>query len=323
MSEIMRRDWATETARVHLARKLAAAAFLLFSMMLSSNPAMAQGPVRAPFPEPANDFNTYVQNGPAVAYAGRPDRADILDLEPAIVQAELILAVRLVDVTETKIVHGGRDLRITEQFRFEPIRVLKGIFAHESLLMTGEDLAIYRFAETTDRLVRGQLMLVLLGRQGQNYFNCNCNSGQTLAQSIPRLESKDEPLLAAVDTLIKMIRLRDRAGRVALLVEGLREAKGRAIAPLLLSLGRRAMLAAETPGAADVILTHIKTGTPAIREVAARAPARCSMPIRPIKGRLERRSQGGWWPRSKRRSERRRACRGDRRAGIDRSRGRP
>ena len=77
-------------------------------------------------------------------------------------------------------------------------------------------------------------MLVLLGRQGQNYFNCNCNSGQTLAQSIPRLESKDEPLLPAVDTLIGMIRQRDRAARVALLLEGLKAAKGRAVAPLLL-----------------------------------------------------------------------------------------
>ena len=68
-----------------------------------------------------------------------------------------------------------------------------------------------------------------------------------------------------------MIRQRDRAVRVALLVEGLKAAKGRAVAPLLLSLGRRAMLAAQTPGATDVILTHVKTGTPAIREVAAHA----------------------------------------------------
>jgi hypothetical protein len=137
--------------------------------------------------------------------------------------------------------------------------------------MTGEDLGIYRFAESTDRLVRGQLMLVLLGRQGQNYFNCNCNSGQTLAQSIPRLESKDEPLLAAVDALIRMIRQRDRAARVELLVEGLKVARGRAVAPVLLSLGRRALMAAQAPGVTNVILTHVTTGTPAIREVAARA----------------------------------------------------
>ena len=50
----------------------------------------------------------------------------MLDLEPAVAQAELILAVRLVDVTETKIVHGGRNVQVTEQYRFEPVRVLEG-----------------------------------------------------------------------------------------------------------------------------------------------------------------------------------------------------
>ena len=270
MSDKILRDWSTETARRRVAQNLVAAACVLTLPLLLITSVHAQGPLRAPFPEPANDFNSYMQSGPAIAFAGRPDRSEILDLEPAVVQAELILAVRLVDVTETKIVHGGRDVRITEQFRFEPVRVLKGIFAHESLLMTGEDLGIYRFAESTDRLVRGQLMLVLLGRQGQNYFNCNCNSGQTLAQSIPRLESKDEPLLTAVDALIRMIRQRDRAARVELLVEGLKVARGRAVAPLLLSLGRRALMAAQAPDVTNVILTHVKTGTPAIREVAAR-----------------------------------------------------
>ena len=181
--------------------------------------------MRAPIPAPGGNFDSHEQPGPFSAVAGRLNRPDILDLEPAVAQAELIVAVRLVDVTETKIVHGGRDVRITEQFRFEPVRVLKGIFAHESLLMTGEDLGIYRFAESSDRLARGQLMLILLGRQGQNYFNCN--PAQTLAQSIPRLEGKDEPLLAAVDTLIGMSRERDRAARVALLVDGLKAAKGR------------------------------------------------------------------------------------------------
>ena len=153
-------------------------------------------------------------------------KPDVLDLEPAVTQAELILAVRLVDVTETKIVHGGRDVQVTEQYRFEPVRVLKGIFARESLLLTGQDLGIYRFAGGSERLPRGQLMLVLLGRQGQNYFNCN--TAATLSQSIPRLEGKDDPLLPAVEALIGMTRLRDRVARVELLRDALKKASGRA-----------------------------------------------------------------------------------------------
>ena len=148
------------------------------------------------------------------------NRPDVLDLEPAVTQAELILAVRLVDVTETKIVHGGRDVQVTEQYRFEPVRVLKGIFARESLLLTGQDLGIYRFAGGSERLPRGQLMLVLLGRQGQNYFNC-C-AAPTLGQSIPRLEGKDDPCFAAVEALIGTTRVRDRLARVELLRDALK-----------------------------------------------------------------------------------------------------
>ena len=124
--------------------------------------------------------------------APQVNRPDVLELEPAVTQAELILAVRLVDVTETRIVHGGRDVQVTEQYRFEPVRVLKGIFARESLLLTGQDLGIYRFAGGSERLPRGQLMLVILGRQGQNYFNCNL-ACPTLSQSIPRLEGEGRP----------------------------------------------------------------------------------------------------------------------------------
>jgi hypothetical protein len=200
-----------------------------------------------------------------VAQVNRPD---VLDLEPAVTQAELILAVRLVDVTETKIVHGGRDVQVTEQYRFEPVRVLKGIFARESLLLTGQDLGIYRFADRSERLPRGQLMLVLLGRQGQNYFNCN--NAATLSQSIPRLEGKDDPLLPAVEALIGMTRRRDRLARVELLRDAVKKASGRAVSPLLLALGRRALLAARAPGVTEAIVPYLKSATASTREVAAR-----------------------------------------------------
>ncbi|WP_435008579.1 HEAT repeat domain-containing protein [Tundrisphaera lichenicola] len=197
------------------------------------------------------------------------NRPDVLDLEPAVAQAELILAVRLVDVTETKIVHGGQNVQVTQQYRFEPVRVLKGIFARGELLMTGQDLGIYRFAEGSDRLSRGQLMLVLLARQGQNYFNCN--GATTLGQSIPRLDGKDDPLLASAEVLIEMTRRRDRGERVSLLVDGLKRAKGRDATPLLLALRRRALLASRDPGIAEAILPHLKAASPTLREVAARS----------------------------------------------------
>ena len=67
----------------------------------------------------------------------------MLDLEDAIARAELVLAVRLVDMTEARIVHGGKTEVITQQFRFEPVpHSLKGYLQRDSLLLTGQDLGI-------------------------------------------------------------------------------------------------------------------------------------------------------------------------------------
>jgi HEAT repeat protein len=210
--------------------------------------------------------------GPAInltpAVAATPRIVEILDLERAVNQAELIMAARLVDVSETRIVHGGRNEEVTQQYRFEPVRILKGIYARDSLLMTGQDLGIYRFAATGDRLERGQLMLVLLARQGQGYLNC-ATDGDTLGQSIPRLDSIDDPLLASISVLIATSRTRDRAARVAMLRDGLKVASGRAASPLLLAIGRRPLLAARSSGMIDAVTPQLASKSDGLRAIAA------------------------------------------------------
>ncbi len=252
----------TDFKKTLLVGMTALVSFFLFLSASSRVP--AQGLNRVPT---KNSSIAITSPFPATPVPG-VNRPDVLDLELAVTQAELILAVRLVDVTESKIVHGGRDVQVTEQYRFEPVRILKGIFARESLLLTGQDLGIYRFAGGSDRLPRGQLMLVLLGRQGQNYFNC-C-AAPTLAQSIPRLESKEDPLLPAVEALIGTTRLRDRAARIELLRDALKKTSGRAASPLLLALSRRALMAARAPGVSETILPYLKSTAASTRELAAR-----------------------------------------------------
>ena len=146
---------------------------------------------------------------------------------------------------------------------------MKGIFARDSLLLTGEDLGIYRFAGGAERLPRGQLMLVLLGRQGENFFNCNIAA--TLSQSIPRLDG---------ETTRSCLRWRRRHRDDAFARPGssewtfcatrLKKATGRAVSPLLLALGRRALLAARADGVTEAILPSLKSSTASTREVAAR-----------------------------------------------------
>jgi hypothetical protein len=173
---------------------------------------------------------------PAFNLASRPD---VLDLESSLQRADLVVAAKLVEVTESRVVQGGRNVQVTQQHRFEPVRIIKGIFARDALLMTGNDLGVYQFAAAGERLQPGQILLILLARQGQNFMNCN--PAATLGQSIPRLTGLDDPLLSAVDVLIAAARQRDRKARVQTLLDGLMKAKGREAGPLLLALERRAV----------------------------------------------------------------------------------
>ena len=71
----------------------------------------------------------------------------------AIARAELVIAVRLVDVVESKIVHGGKQVEVTLQYRFEPVRTLKGIYVRDTLLLTDADLGIYRYGAGPERSI--------------------------------------------------------------------------------------------------------------------------------------------------------------------------
>ncbi len=208
---------------------------------------------------------------PVLVRARNAAKQGMLDLENAIARAELILAVRLVDVFETKIVHGGKQEMVTLQYRFEPVRMLKGIYARDTLLLTGQDLGIYQYGAGPDDVERGQVFLLMLGRNGPGYFNCN--QAGSLELSIPRLSGQDDPLLASVETLISVTQQRDRIKKVALLVEGLRASKGRDALPLLVSLQRRALLAAQAPGVLEALSRPLRDPSPVLKEAAARTLA--------------------------------------------------
>jgi HEAT repeat protein len=208
---------------------------------------------------------------PAAPLAGRAARPAMLDLEAPIAQAELVIVVRLTDVSESKIVHGGKQEVVTQQFKFEPVRTLKGIFARDELLLTNSDLRIGRYGEAADQIERGQLLLLLLGRSGPGFFNCN--DAGSLEQSIPRLTGPRDALLAAVEALISVTQRRDREARVHDLLEALKKAGGADAIPLLASLQRRGLLAAQTPHALEAIAPWLKDPSPAVREAAARTLA--------------------------------------------------
>lgn len=206
----------------------------------------------------------------ALSHSIAPAAADWyrgLDLERAIAHADLIVVARVADVIETAVVHGGKGETVLQQFVFEPVRTLKGVFARNELSLTANDLGAWRFGGGLNEIEKGQMRLLLLKRTGPGY--ANHNEAETFAHSAPVLSSETDPLVAAISVLISVTQQHDRVRRVDDAMAGLGPAEGAAAIVLLKSINSRAVLASQTPGAVDAIVAHLDDSSPAVREQAA------------------------------------------------------
>jgi len=134
--------------------------------------------------------------------------APALDLEPSLRSAALVLAVRVEDVSEIRVVYGGKMTETLYQYTFEPIRVLKGVYSRPQLLMTNVDLRGYSNNFDPKDIQQGQQRLLLLGRSRVGYVNIL--PGQTADITFPRLSGRKDPLLSAVEVLLAQQEMSDR-----------------------------------------------------------------------------------------------------------------
>ena len=192
-----------------------------------------------------------------------------LSLESAVTGSDLIIAAQVVDVTEIKLMHGGKGESAVFQYKFKPARVLKGVFAREELSLGSSDLGIYR-EEDMKRIVPGAFMLIFLGRSDQGYHNNNRIESGGLAHSMPPIHDADDPLLDAVRVLMSVNAARDRVERVSRLIDGLNKADGPGAVALLEALQRRALVAAQNEDVTGAVTKHLGNPSAAVRIAAAR-----------------------------------------------------
>ena len=193
-----------------------------------------------------------------------------LSLENGTATSDLILAAQVSDVTEIKLMHGGKGESAMFQYKFKPVRVLKGVFARDELSLGSADLGIYR-AEDMKEIRQGAFMLIFLGRSDVGYRNSNRIESGALGQSIPPLRDARDPLLDAVMTLLAVNAESDRGKRLSLLIAGLNKISGPGAVTLLKSLERRPLLAAQNADITGAITPHLTDVSPAVRESAAHA----------------------------------------------------
>ena len=190
-----------------------------------------------------------------------------LDLEPALVEASVVLVGRVVRVSQTNIAVGGKGERSLLQFEFEPVLALKGVYSRESLSLTSDDLGAWRFPDSAP-IKPGELRLLMLGRSSQGYAIRRPSS--SLEQAVPPLRDLNDGLIEAIKVLLAVNATPDRPRSVTLLLNGLKTLKSPAAIPLLAGLERRSLLTAQTPGIMEAVAPHLSDPSPAVREQAAR-----------------------------------------------------
>ncbi len=208
---------------------------------------------------------------PLAARAEHENWQEKFDCERAAADADLILVVRVEEVSKLMLIRGGKSESSLYQYRFKPLQVIKGVFAREELSMNSGDLSLGRFSGSSSSrpLAQGDVRLLFLGRNSEGYQNAVQYPG-TLDVALPLLRDEHDPLLGVINALLAVNAQPDRARRVDRLIEALRAARGPSVVPLCFALERRALLAAQNPAVVSALVTHLQ---PDAGEVAQRMAA--------------------------------------------------
>lgn len=192
-------------------------------------------------------------------------------LEPGVGQAHLVMVARVVKVSAVTVVQGAKTDVALREYRFQPVRRLKGIFQRDQLSMTASDLGVGAEDASSVPLVNeGEFRLLILTQQQGNTYGCvsAAPGATTFEERVPRLIGPDDPLVGAVETLIKVADSRSRRERATLIVDRLADAEGLSAVPLLSSLRLRADWAAADERAYAPLARLAQDALPAVRGAA-------------------------------------------------------
>jgi hypothetical protein len=214
----------------------------------------------------------------AIALACRGASAEDFDgwnLEPGVQKAQLIMVARVTRISRVTVVEGAKTDVALREFRFQPIRVLKGIFQRDELSMTASDLGLADASASP--LKEGELRLLILVQQsepnpfgGPQAFGCVApvRGSTEFHERVPLLAEPDDALVSVVETLIKVADSRSRRERAKLVIDRLADANGVAVVPLLTSLKERADWAAADARAWTLLASLAQHENFAVRRAA-------------------------------------------------------
>lgn len=209
----------------------------------------------------------------ALSYRGVSAQEDFegWNLEPGVRQAHLVMVARVASISRVTVVEGAKTDVALREYRFQPIRRLKGVFQRDQLSMTAADLGCPASdGDLAPSLKEGEFRLLILAQPRLGILGCvsAAPGATTFDQRVPRVTGPDDPLVAVIETLIQVADSRSRRERAAFLVERLQTTRGAAAIPLLSSLRLRADWAAADPRAFPAVARLMKDSAPAVRDAA-------------------------------------------------------
>jgi hypothetical protein len=196
------------------------------------------------------------------------------NLEPGVGQAHLIMVARVASISQLTVVEGAKTDVALREYRFQPIRKLKGIFQRDQLSMTAADLGLpAEDGASAPPLKEGEYRLLILAQAQGRYAGCvsAAPGATTFDERVPSLTGPDDPLVAVVETLIQVVDARSRRERATLLVKRLDGAKGLSVVPILSSLRLRADWAAADGNALPSLTRLVRDPAAAARGAALEA----------------------------------------------------
>ncbi len=225
--------------------------------------------------------------GSLSAQESRPDALDATDLhitgslahewcrgwtlESRVAQSQLILVARVSSVSALNVVRGAKVNTALREYRFQPVRVLKGVFARDELSMTHSDLGLPApDPASPPAFQQGQYLLLLLARNARRPSSFSCVSAANWAptrQALPELTGPQDPIVSMTESLIAVTQTRSRRSRADLTLEQVKKLSGPAVVPLLSSLSERAFWAAQVTSA-ETLVDLMQHESRAIRSAA-------------------------------------------------------
>jgi hypothetical protein len=205
--------------------------------------------------------------------ASAQDEFEGWNLEPSVAQAHLVMVARVASFGRLTVVEGAKTDVTLREYRFQPIRRLKGIFQRDQLSMTAADLGCAsEDGASAPPLKEGEFRLLILTQPQGPWAPAGCVAASPGAASfgarVPLLSGPDDPLVSVVETLIRVSDARSRHQRSSLLVERLQGKGGIAAVPLLMSLRPRAGWAAADARTLPALARLVRDPSIAVRNAA-------------------------------------------------------